>query len=61
MHIDWTAILVCVATIVVQLLVGAYVYGRLTEKVVGHEKRIGKLEDRAEDHGERIARLEAGR
>jgi hypothetical protein len=58
--LDWSAIgswLSFGAT----LFVGAFVYGRLTEKVSGHEHRIEKLEDAKDDHSQRIAKLEAKR
>lgn len=49
------------AGVAVSALVGVFVYGRLTEKVSGHELRIDKLETKVDDHGERISRLEARR
>lgn len=49
------------AGVAVSALVGVFVYGRLTEKVSGHDLRIGKLESKSDDHGERIAKLEGRR
>lgn len=57
MHIDWSAI-GSWASFAATLIVGAFVYGRLTEKVSGHTNRIEKLEDKVDSHGTRIARLE---
>ncbi len=57
-HLDWSAIGSWLS-FGASIFVGAFVYGRLTEKVSGHDRRIAKLEDAKEDHAERIAKLEA--
>ena len=65
MHFDWTA-LGTWATFFATCAIGAFVYGRLTEKVAGHEARIVKLEAGHENHafdlrrhGEDIASIKA--
>lgn len=50
MHIDWVAVaaLGSLASFAATLLIGAFVHGRLTERVAGHDTRILKLETRAD-------------
>lgn len=55
--LDWSA-LGSWLSLASTLIVGVFVYGRLTEKVNGHDKRIEKLEDKVDAHGSRIAHLE---
>lgn len=43
---------------VVSGIAAIYVYGRLTEKVSSHDKRLDKVEERVEGHGLAIAHLE---
>lgn len=52
---DW---LIFLATLGVQLLMGAYVYGKLSRSVDSHDKSIDGLWSRVNDHGERISRIE---
>jgi len=54
-----------IVSAVINLVIGIYVYGRLTERVSGHAREILELKGKDEaqdrilsDHGERIARLE---
>ena len=60
-------LIVGAASVVIQLLVAAFVYGQLTQKVKAidaHNTRILNLEDVVSGpggHSERITRLEAGR
>lgn len=51
--------------VLVQLVVAAYVYGRLTEKTTGHSSRLDALDHeqgqqwvQIGDHGQRIAKIE---
>jgi len=49
------------AGVLVSVLIGVFVYGKLTEKVNSHDPRISALEIAKDDHGQRIARLEGER
>jgi len=49
------------ATLVIQAFVAIYVYGRLTERVNSHGKRLDKAEDKLDDHETRIGHLEGAR
>ena len=44
--------------VAVNLLTAAYVYGKLTQSVSDHERRLGKTEVKLDDHETRITRLE---
>lgn len=55
-------------TAVIQLGIGAYVYGKLTQKVSGHADGLRRTftvldehDKRLRDHGERISALEGGK
>ncbi|MFP5276962.1 MAG: hypothetical protein ACLGPM_07595 [Acidobacteriota bacterium] len=65
MHFDWTA-LGTWATFFATIAVGAFVYGRLTEKVNVHDRRFmevgGRLDGHSrtiQKHGEDIAGIKA--
>ena len=45
-------------TIAVQVAVGLYVYGRLTERVKVHTEELKEHGERIADHGERISAIE---
>lgn len=47
-----------VFTVLIQLLAATYVYGRLTERVARHAKRIDILENTSSNHEQRISRIE---
>ena len=44
-------------TLLIQLLIGAFVYGRLTQKVKSHDTEIGRLRDGQETHDREIGEL----
>ena len=56
MHIDWAA-LGSWASFAATLAIGAFVYGRLTERVANHDTRILKLEDDSTRHDRDIVRI----
>ncbi len=56
MHIDWGAV-GSWASFAATLVIGAFVYGRLTERVANHDNRILKLESSSEDHDRDIVRI----
>jgi hypothetical protein len=56
MHIDWGAV-GSWASFAATLIIGAFVYGRLTERVANHDTRIFKLESTSEDHDRDIVRI----
>lgn len=58
MHIDWSAI-GSWASFFASIVVGAFVYGRLTEKVAGHDNRILKLETDSQQHDREIVKIKA--
>ncbi len=60
---EWSLV---IATVVIQVITAAYVYGKLTAKVSSNHDWLGAVSERVDDntktlsqHGERIARLEA--
>lgn len=46
------------APALVSAVAAIYVYGRLTEKVSGHDKRLDKVETHVEENALAIARLD---
>ena len=56
MHIDWGAV-GSWASFAATLAIGAFVYGRLTERVANHDGRILKLEGDSERHDRDIVRI----
>jgi hypothetical protein len=56
MHIDWGAV-GSWASFAATLAIGAFVYGRLTERVANHDNRILKLEGDVAGHDRDIVRI----
>lgn len=52
---DW---LIFAATLAVQLVIGAFVYGKLTNRVESHDDSIERMWPRIDDHERRISRME---
>jgi len=50
--------LIFFATLGIQIIACAYVYGKLSRSVDSHDKSIDGLWSRVNDHGERISHLE---
>lgn len=60
MSADWVIALMAVGTLVIQLALGAYVHGKLSERVSGHGRRLDKVETRLDDHDTRLREVERG-
>jgi len=58
MQTEW---LILIGTVGSNLLIGAYVYGRLTERVSGLTTRVNDLDSKVDNHTERIIVLEERR
>ena len=56
MHIDWGAV-GSWASFAATLAIGAFVYGRLTERVANHDDRIVKLQGASLSHDRDIVRI----
>lgn len=55
----WIATIIAAGIgVLINLATAAYVYGKLTQSVSGHEKRLDAHSLRLDDHGERISTLE---
>ena len=50
-----------VGTLVVQAIIAVYVYGRLTERVNSHGRRLKVVETKVDNHETRISHLEGSR
>lgn len=46
------------ATALTQAIIAAFVYGKLTERVLGLRNEVGKLWVKSDDHERRISRIE---
>jgi archaellum component FlaG (FlaF/FlaG flagellin family) len=57
-HADWSAI-GSWASFAATILIGAFVYGRLTEKVANVVNDVRDLKAESADHSKRITRIEA--
>ena len=50
-----------IGAVIAHLLIAVWYYGRLTQKVEGHEARICTHDAQLLDHEQRISRLEGGK
>ena len=55
------AIAVAAVALIGSVLSNAYFYGRLTERVSSHGRRLGEVESKVDDHETRISHLEGGK
>lgn len=53
---DLAALAALGLTAIIQLGIGAYVYGKLTQRVSGHDERLDRVDERLDNHGERLLR-----
>lgn len=58
----WVATLLTAGVVVlINLATAAYVYGKLTQNVSAHEKRLDSHSARLNDHGDRLSNIEGWR